>query len=250
MKKCVVINDFTTCSEIALGIQMPILRELGIECLPVPTKMLSYPLCNETSVALSTFNFAKSMIDSWTKAGDTFDAVLTGFIPDVELVDIVAEFLIKQKERGAIIIVDPVMGDNGHAYKSVTSGYIEAMKRLVSIADVILPNYTEACILTGTEYEEAVSGNTVNKLLCCLQELGAKTPVITGVFADGKDVIACLLKEKGMTCTGFERVGGQPFGTGDRFAAVLTGMLLKDKSMEEAISEAADSVTAFLKNRL
>ncbi len=105
MKNCVVINDFTTCSEIALGIQMPIFRELGIECLPVPTKMLSYPLCNETSVALSTFSFAKSMIDSWTKAGDTFDAVLTGFIPDVELVDIVAEFLIKQEEWGAIMTV-------------------------------------------------------------------------------------------------------------------------------------------------
>lgn len=86
MKSIAIINDFTTCEEIALGIQMPILREMGHKVFPIPSKILNYPLCVEGAVELETVDFAKGMFNFFLNRKDKIDAVLTGFIPAVELV--------------------------------------------------------------------------------------------------------------------------------------------------------------------
>lgn len=246
-KTCVIINDFTTCAEIALGIQMPVLRDMGAEVLPVPSKLLSYPLCREDAVALNTTDFATQMINNWIASGEGFDAVLTGFIPDASLSELAAELCATQKKLGARIFIDPVLGDNGHAYKSIKPENLAAMKKLLKEADYCLPNYTEACLLTDTEYREGgVNAEEISELLSSLVEMGASNPIITGALVDGKTVVA-LKTNNEVKLIEYEQVKGNVSGTGDRFAALFVGFMLKGDSPEQAIRKAEEKVTEFLK---
>lgn len=258
MKTAIVINDFTTCEEIALGIQMPILRDMGHKVLPIPSKMLSYPLCVEGAAALETVDFAKEMLAFFLNRNDKIDAVLTGFIPSVELTLETRKFCKKQQNNGAIICVDPVFGDNGKPYKSVKPENIEAVKGLLKVADFCFPNYTEACILTGTEYkgvtaEPSDNGENNNfgmtstealELLLKLKELGAKTPIVTGCVVDSTDVIIYLNESNSLVTVKYKRVNGHLAGTGDRFAAGVVGGLLKGEDIGEAIVRTSGEITA------
>lgn len=249
-KTCVIINDFTTCEEIALGIQMPILREKGVEVFPVPTKLLSYPLCRQDAVALSTVDFAKEMLNNWISSGEVFDMVLTGFIPDTELSEEVRKFCLFQKNKGAVIIVDPVFGDYGHAYKSVRPENIEAIKRLLGVADYCLPNYTEACLLTGIEYtEDGIEKDEAAGLLNALMDFGVKNPVVTGVHVKGISGVIMLSAGEATVIPYTEVSGGFP-GTGDRFAAHFAVGLIKGESIENAINRAETIITELLKARV
>lgn len=243
MKTIAVINDFTTCEEIALGIQMPILRDMGHKVFPIPSKILNYPLCVEGAVELETVGFAKEMFSFFIKRNDKIDAVLTGFIPSVELVSETKEFCLQQKSNGSLIFVDPVFGDNGKAYKSVKPENIEAIKDLLSVADYCFPNYTEACILTETTYKPAMTSEEAGELLFKLKSLGAKNPIVTGCIVNNKDVIV-FLDETGDFCSvEYERINGHLAGTGDRFAAGVVGGLVNGENLKEAIGRTAKEIS-------
>lgn len=259
MKTVAIINDFTTCEEIALGVQMPILRAMGHKVLPIPSKILDYPLCVDGAVELETVEFAKSMFASITNRNDKIDAVLSGFIPSVDLASKTKEFCEAQKSRGALIFVDPVFGDNGKAYKSVKPENIEAQKELLKVADYCFPNYTEACLLTGVEYKGITSGDSAGfsyengeygmtssearNLLIKLKAFGVKIPIVTGCIVEGRDAIAYLSEGNELAIVEYERINGHLPGTGDRFAAGVVGRLGNDESLLEAISKTAIEIS-------
>lgn len=248
MKTCVVINDFTTCEEIALGVQMPILRDMGHQVLAIPSKILSYPLCVEGAAALESTDFAKEMLEFFSSREDKIDAVLTGFLPNAELITETKAFCEEQKKKGAIVFVDPVFADNGKPYNSVKSEHIEALKALLSVADYCFPNYTEGCILTNSPYKDRtdINGMTqseAKELLLKLQSLGVKTPVVTGCVVNKEDVIIYLNSENELCLISYTRVEGSFSGTGDRFAAGVAGRMLSGDSLQEAILKTADEIT-------
>lgn len=259
MKSVVIINDFTTCEEIALGIQMPILRDMGHKVLPIPSKILNYPLCVDGAVELESVDFAKKMFSFFLDRKDRIDAVLTGFIPNVELVSATKEFCEEQKRLNALIFVDPVFGDNGKAYKSVKPENIEVLKDLLSVADYCFPNYTEACILTGTvykgltgggemhdSYEDCKLGMTTSEakdLLEKLQSFGVKYPIVTGCIVNNTDVIIYLNENNEFGVVNYKRINGHLAGTGDRFAANVVGRLVDGDSLDEAIRTTSEKIS-------
>ncbi len=259
MKTVVIINDFTTCEEIALGVQMPILRAMGHKVLPIPSKILDYPLCVDGAVELETVDFAKSMFASILTRKDCVDAVLTGFIPSVKLVSDTKEFCEAQKSRGAIVYVDPVFGDNGKAYKSVKPENIEAQKELLTVADYCFPNYTEACLLTGVEYKGITSGDVTSdtyengkygmnsseakELLIKLKAFGVGIPIVTGCIVEGRDAIAYLGEDNELSIVEYERINGHLPGTGDRFAAGVVGRLGNGENLRSAIQRTAEEIS-------
>lgn len=211
---------------------------------------------------METADFAKETLAFFLNRKDKIDAVLTGFIPSVELVAETKEFCKKQKSTGAVIFVDPVFGDNGKAYRSVKPENIEAIKGLLSVADICFPNYTEACILTGVEYKgmtaelsgtgsdseyanenSGMTSTEAKELLLKLQSLGVKTPVVTGCIVDSKDVIIYLNGDSDLCTIIYERMEGHVAGAGDRFAAGVVGRLLNGESLEEAIGRTAVEIT-------
>lgn len=256
MKTVLIINDFTTCEEIALGIQMPILRAMGHKVLPVPSKILNYPLCVDGAVELETADFVKKTLAFFQDRNERIDAVLTGFIPNIELVSVTKEFCHEQKRQGASIFVDPVFGDNGQKYKSVKPEYIEALKELLAVADFCLPNYTEACILTGIPYKGSTKDDSERKdcilgmtseeakeLLLKLKRLGVQTPIVTGCIVNCRDVIAYLDENDTLCTIEYKRISGHLAGTGDRFAAGFVGRLGNGESIEAAIRNTADEIS-------
>lgn len=243
MKSIAIINDFTTCEEIALGIQMPILRDMGYKVLPIPSKILNYPLCVDGAVELETVDFAKKMFSFFEDRKEKIDAVLTGFIPSIELVSETKKFCLEQKSSGSVIFVDPVFGDNGKAYKSVKTENIESLKDLLTVADYCFPNYTEACILTGEEYKVGMTSSEAEELLLRLKSYGVKNPIVTGCVVNNIDVIIYLKENDELGTVEYKRVKGHFAGTGDRFAAGVVGRLMSGENLREAIRRTADEIS-------
>ena len=240
-KKIAVINDLSGYGRCSLTVAHPILSVMGIQSCPVPTAILS----NHTEFPVYFFDDytdkMRAYIGKWFELGLDFDAISTGFLGSAEQIEIVLEFVEHFREEDTLIIVDPVMGDHGKIYATYTEEMCEEMKQLVSYADVVTPNVTEACILTGTPYKD--KGWTRKELLnmaTMLQIMGAKSVVITGV-REGNFYTNVVL-EHGKHEAEFVKVksaGNQRPGTGDVFSSVLAGSVLNGYSLRAATEKAA-----------
>lgn len=240
-KKIAVINDISGYGHCSMTVELPILSAMGIQCCPVPTAILS----NHTEFPVYFFDdYTEKMrgyIGKWKELGLHFDGISSGFLGSAEQIEIVLEFVEHFRESDTFVIIDPVMGDHGKRYVTYTEEMCEEMKQLVSYADVVTPNVTEACILTGIPYKE--SGWTRKELLnmaMMLQMMGAKSVVITGV-REGSFYTNVVL-ERGNREADFVKVktaGNQRPGTGDVFASVLAGAVLNGRSLRDATVQAA-----------
>lgn len=240
-KKIAVINDLSGYGRCSLTVAIPILSAMGIQCCPLPTAILS----NHTEFPVYFFDdYTDRMRDyagKWRELGLTFDGIATGFLGSREQIAIVLELVEALSREDTEVFVDPVMGDHGKLYPTYTEEMCEEMKILVGLADVVMPNVTEACILTETPYKE--SGWTRRELLnmaMMLRLMGAKSVVITGV-REGNFYTNVVL-ERGKNAAEFVRVksgGGQRPGTGDVFSSVLAGGILNGKTLRASAEQAA-----------
>ncbi|MBQ6856491.1 MAG: pyridoxamine kinase [Lachnospiraceae bacterium] len=240
-KKIAVINDISGYGRCSLTVAIPILSAMGIQACPVPTAILS----NHTEFPVYFFDdYTEKMrdyIQKWKELGLEFDGIASGFLGSAEQIEIVLEFVAAFRNEATHIFIDPVMGDHGRLYSTYTEEMCEEMKQLVSYADIVTPNVTEACFLTGTPYK--ATGWTRKELLnmaMMLQMMGAKSVVITGV-REGSFYTNVVL-EQGSQEASFVKVksaGNQRPGTGDVFSSVLSGAVLGGKSLKEATEMAA-----------
>ena len=155
-KKIAVINDLSGYGRCSLTVAIPVLSAMGHQCCPIPTAILS----NHTEFPVYFFDdYTEKMTtytDKWKELGLSFDAIATGFLGSEAQIGIVMEIVQKLKAEKTFVVVDPVMGDHGHAYETYTPEMCEQMKELVCMADVVLPNVTECCILTHSPYREDI----------------------------------------------------------------------------------------------
>lgn len=243
-KKIAVINDMSGYGRCSLTVAMPILSVMGHQCCPVPTAILS----NHTEFPVYFFDdYTSKMRDyigKWKELNLHFECISSGFLGSAEQIQIVLEFVEQFCDEDTFVIVDPVMGDHGKRYVTYTEEMCEEMKQLVGYADVVTPNVTEACILTGIPYKE--TGWTRKELLnmaMMLQMMGAKSVVITGV-REGNYYTNVVLERgsREATFVKTKSAGNQRPGTGDVFASVLTGSVLNGKSLHDATEKAAKFV--------
>ncbi len=245
------IHDMSGFGKVSLTEALPILSAMGVECCPLPTAVLSthtfefqeYTLCDLTEEM-------PKIISHWEKLGIEFDGVYSGYMSSEKQVDITKTFMEKQKEKGGLIIVDPVLGDNAlpnsqPLYSEHMKNLVGGMKELSRIAHVITPNVTEACMLLDIEYSDKPLSNAIIKdMLSGLCEFSEKAAVITSVMDSENSmcVAVCDRKENKyykINCGYLNR----PFhGTGDVYTSVLTGGLVKGKSIIDSANIAADFV--------
>lgn len=246
MKHILSIQDLSCVGRCSLTVALPVLSAMGHRCSVLPTAVLSthtaFPSPEVADLTDRLADFARHWFDN----GITFDAVSVGYLSDPNQAEIVEKIL---ENIGSFVILDPVMGDHGKLYRRITKDHITAMRSLAARADVLLPNLTEAAALTGTPYREQVDEAYLKELVDGLLELGAKAAVITGVhFTD--NAIGCYGKTAGgetFSCQG-EYIPRQFHGTGDIFAAVLTGALASGDDLETAAEKAGDFVRACVEN--
>ena len=238
MKKVAAINDLSGFGRCSITVALPVLSAHGVQCCPVPTAILS----NHTGFGTYFFDdYSDKMmpyIDAWGNLGLDFDCIYTGFLGSEKQIDIVEKFI--KKSRNSTILVDPVMADDGEIYSTYTPVMCEKMKRLVSLADVVTPNTTEAAILADAEYKENYTDDEVWALAEKIHALGAKNVVITGVHRNGR--IANFVRGPERFIAESEEVYVHYMGTGDLFASMLCGYMMNDEPLKESVEKSAEFV--------
>ena len=246
------VNDMSGFGRCSLTVAIPVLSAMGLQCCPLPTALLS----NHTGYPTYYFSdYTDSMepyYKEWLKLDLDFAAVYSGFLGSEKQVSIVMEiiraFKKKQTQKGIaapLAIVDPVMGDNGAVYATYNDIMCRKMRELVSAADIITPNLTEAAILLNEEYNgEFISLEQGRDIAARLTELGPKIAVLTGVKThEDKILNLAYQKDKGeFAHTVYPLVYPHFNGTGDVFTSVLCGALVNGLSIGEALEKAAEFV--------
>lgn len=243
MKKIAIINDMSGYGRCSLSVIMPIVSHLAVQACPLPTSIFSNHTGFKSFYKCDLTKHMNPFIEEWKKLNLTFDGVLTGFMGSDKQIKIVEDFFGWQREIGSpIIVVDPVMGDNGKIYATYTPAMCKGMKRLIAHADIITPNLTEACYLTGVEY--SISGWTTEKyqsMATKLHKMGAKQVVITGIHCGSKhigNVISTGLDTK-IEIVQQPMVKRPRSGTGDVFAAIIAGDAVKGIGLKDSVKRAS-----------
>ncbi|WP_320978822.1 pyridoxamine kinase, partial [Hungatella effluvii] len=239
-KKIAVINDLSGYGRCSLTVAIPILSALKVQCCPVPTSILS----NHTGFPVYFFDdYTDKMglyLEKWTELGLEFDGIFSGFLGSEAQIGIVMSMIRQFQGKDTLVVIDPIMGDHGKAYQTYTPAMCSRMKELVCLGDIVTPNLTEACILTGREYRD--EGWHRTELLAMaeeIREMGPSGVIITGVKEGAylTNVIAEQGKE-GAFCRSM-RVGRERPGTGDVFSAIVAAEAVKGASLTDAAKKAA-----------
>lgn len=220
-KKIALINDFTGFGRCSVAVQLPIISALKVQCCPLPTSILSNHTGFESFQFTDFTDRMQGYIDEWAKLSLEFSGICTGFLGSADQIAIVSDFITKNGGDGTVVVVDPVMGDNGKTYSTYTPEMCERMKALTSHADILTPNLTEACILLDEAYDPAAKPEKVEKLAQALSEQGPQKVVITGIQQGDYIANFCYQKGVGSSVVRTHKVGTTRSGTGDIFSAII-----------------------------
>ena len=242
MKRIVTIQDISCMGRCSLTVALPIISAMGVETAIIPTAVLS----THTMIKNYTFRDLTEEIvpitRHWKEEQFGFDAIYTGYLGSLEQIDIVSGLFDEFKTESNLIVVDPVLGDNGKLYPAFDETFVAKMASLCKKADIIVPNMTEASFLTGMEYKEHYDEEYVKKVLRELSLLGARISILTGAaIEDGKTGAYGYDREKDQFFSYFnERIEGNYHGTGDIFSSTLVGALMNGMNLKESLKIAAD----------
>lgn len=256
------VNDLSGFGKVSLTEAMPIMSAMGVEVCPLPTAVLSthtykfadYTFCDMTEEM-------RGITEHWRALDLHFDAVYSGYMGSAAQIEIVSEYISFLKSKGEtapLTVIDPVLGDNALSdaetvYYDRMSGLLKSMREYVRLADVITPNLTEACLLLGESYPRgAVTEDELCRIMKKLSEQGPAGVVVTSVMT-GSDKMVTGVYDKIDGRTEFMDCGyvDRPFhGTGDVLASVLTGGLVKGKSLFDAARTAVDFVKCAIEETL
>lgn len=243
-KNILIINDMPGYGKVALAAMLPILSNFGHSIYNLPTALVSNTLDYGTFTILDTTEYMKKSIEAWKKLGFSFDCITTGFLASAEQVDIIRDFIASQKKEDLLVMTDPIMADDGKLYNGVTEETVENMRRLIGVADVIVPNLTEATFLTGKYVgREELTREEAREIVDGLLAYGPRSVVITsGMESEtGNHVVWGYNHKTGNYFTiPYEFIKVHFPGTGDMFSAVLVGELLAGKGLEAAVRRAMD----------
>lgn len=245
-KRILTIQDISCIGQCSMTVALPILSACGHETCILPTALLSTHTGGFGKPAVTHFDeVLPAMWKHWQQNQITFDAILVGYLGSVAAIGAAAEIMEEMLAPGGVSIVDPAMADHGKLYSGFNEEYAQAMGALCRKADVILPNITEAAILSGTTYRETLEERYVEQLL---NGLGHPHVILTGVgYREGETGVLVRDGQRRQYYA-HPRIGRSYHGTGDIFAACFTGALMQEKSLYESVKIAADYTCKCIEN--
>ncbi len=253
MKKILTIQDFSCYGQCSLTVALPIISTFGIETVCLPTSLLS----NHTAgfkgfTCLDLTNELNKIINHWNIEGFSFDGIYTGYLGSNSLVDIACSLVDKYKHDNDIVLCDPAMADFGKLYPAFDNSYVESMKRLVSKSTHIIPNITEAALLTDIEYKDNYSYDELCNMMIKLSNMGPKYVILTGISKKEDELGALIYNsyDKSFNYIANKKINKQFHGTGDIFASVLFGDLINGKTLFESTKLAVDFTLESIINTL
>ena len=253
MKRIITVQDISCVGKCSLTVALPVISAMGVEACVLPTAVLS------THTAFKGFTFRDLTADisnitaHWKQEKIGFDAIYTGYLGSYEQIELMHSLISDFGGGSTRVIVDPCMGDNGALYSGFTPDFAKAMAGLCSKADVIVPNLTEASFMLGIPYVEAgYTKEYIEDLVQKLAGLGARRVVLKGVSFDDKKlgIVSYDSQTQKINWYFHEKMPQSFHGTGDIFASVLTGALVRGFELQEACRLAADFVVEAIRATL
>jgi len=240
------VHDMSCFGRCSLSVIMPVLSCMGLQVCPLPTAIFSTHLGGFTDIAYCDLTQRlEDFFNHWHQEKITFDCLYSGFLASEQQIEIVSHFIDKFSGNLPLVLVDPVMGDEGKLYSVYTATMQVQMKKLICKADIITPNFTEAGFLLGEQYQAAVEHKDfLKEWLIRLAGFGPSMVVITGIPV-AENTLLNMGYEKSSGCffeVASDYVPANYPGTGDIFASVLIGALLQGKRLPAAMQQAAEFV--------
>lgn len=253
MKRIVTVQDISCVGKCSLTVALPIISAMGTEAAVLPTAVLS------THTMFKGFTFCdltdeiEPISSHWKKENMDFDAVYTGYLGSARQIALTKDLISKFKGEDTLVLVDPAMADGGRMYTGFEKSFALEMATLCSVADIIVPNLTEASFMLGEEYvAEGYDEEYIKDMLKKLTSLGCKTAVITGIsFEKDKLGVMSYDSESGEYFSYFrERIPESFHGTGDVFASTFLGALMRERSIGDSLKIATDFTVECIKATL
>lgn len=239
-KKIAVINDISGFGRCSAAVSLPVISHMRVQACLLPTSIFS----NHTGFPSYYYeDFTNKMpryMKEWKKLDLHFEGIASGFLGSAEQIEILREFIHQFRDERTQVIIDPVMGENGKAYPTYTEEMCDKMKHLVEYADILTPNVTEACMLTGMPFKEKDwQRKELLEMMARLRELGAKKIVVSGL--DSGQFISNAVSEVPGECKLLrqKRVGKVRSGTGDIFSSIIAADCVNGVDFETSVRKAA-----------
>ena len=246
-KRIVAVHDLSCIGRLSLMAVVPILTNMGLQVCPLPTAVLSCHTQFPDYTFLDLTEEMKRIIANWKKQQLRFHAFYTGYLGSPQQVQVVKDLLHDVRHEDDLVVVDPVLGDNGALYKGMNQQMVEEMRELIKHANVISPNITEMFLLLGEPYRAgAIDDKELKAYLRALSEDGPEIVIVTSVPVEGDPHQTSVYA--------YNRTDGRywkvacPFlpahypGTGDSFTSVITGSLMQGDSLPVAIDRATQFI--------
>ena len=250
MKRIALINDLSGFGKCSLTAAIPVISVMGIQACPLPTAILTAQtgfsdfFCDDFTDRMNCFT------EQWKKMEVSFDGIYSGYLASALQIEKVIYFLEQFQEKDTLYLADPVMGDQGKFYSMFNTKFLEEMKKLLQRADVITPNLTELCFLSDVEYESVIAcrkqENYIDKIKSLCENMlnkskKSQTIIVTGILREKEkqEYVGNLVVSKEQSFYMEIPYTGMSFsGTGDLFASVICGSLVKGLSVQEAMEKA------------
>ena len=248
-QKILTVQDISCVGQCSLTVALPILSACGHETCILPSAVLSTHTGGFKGYTFRDLTDDMPAITAhWQKEGIRFGAIYTGYLGSARQIAYVKDMFASLGTKDLVTFVDPAMADNGQLYYGFDQAFVDEMKTLVYAADIILPNITEACFLTGYEYKETYDEAYIDGLLAALREGGAKTVVLTGVGFTPDTTGVMVLEGDAKRYYPHRRISKGSHGTGDVYASAFVGAYMRGKTAYEAAGIAAEYTLRCIEN--
>lgn len=252
MNRILTVQDISCVGKCSLTVSLPVISAMGVEASVLPTAVLSthtmYPNCT----CLDLTDQLEPIIHHWKQCGFTFDVIYTGYLRSTAQIACMSRLFAEFRTETNLIFVDPAMADHGTLYRGFDMAFVGQMAKLCAQADVIVPNLTEACLMTGVPYRETFTKEELRELLKKTAALGAGICILTGVSPEeGKTGIAGYdRREEEFFFYSREKLPASFHGTGDLFSSVCVGALARGYTWQDAAALAADFTAECIRRTL
>lgn len=251
MKRIALINDLSGFGKCSLTAAIPVISVMGIQACPLPTAILSAQTGFKDYFCDDFTDKMDCITNQWKKMDVQFDGIYSGYLADSLQMEKVHYFLEQFQKKHTLYLADPVMGDHGKPYGMFNETFLQRMKELTLKADVITPNLTELCFLADVDYAELIihrqDEDYIRRIIGICENLLQKTSksqtiIVTGIVrtkAQKEYVGNLAVSAKEVFHIESPYTGKGFSGTGDLFASVICGCLVKGLDVRTAMEKAA-----------
>lgn len=248
IKKAAVINDLSGFGKCSLTATIAVLSVMGVQPCPMPTAVLTNQTGYKNHYCIDLTDELCHYKEMWSLNNESFDGIYSGYIADKRQVDIIFDFINTFRKSNTVVLVDPVMGDNGRLYSAYNDESCKKICGLARSADIITPNLTELCILTDTDFDELNSHCASDDFLDRISEVAKNAIshseqkiVVTGI-SKGNYLYNGVFSKKDCEFVKAECHGGSFSGTGDIFASIMFASVVNGESLVSSVKKAVSFI--------